>query len=173
MDRTTLKRAQDNSMRKKEKTMNHSKGTALITGASRGIGAVYADRLAKRRYDLMLVARDRARLEAIAGRLASETGDYLALVDHYYAQDVEVSTETSPEPPVGKGQVQSVLLHWLLPLRMMADIGRVSTREALTPGDSMDDQHSEWSLELVGVIGRGVSTAWCVHRHMGTVACRF
>jgi short-subunit dehydrogenase len=54
-------------------TLN-SKGTALITGASTGIGAVYADRLGKRAYDLILVARDEAKLKALAGRLASETG---------------------------------------------------------------------------------------------------
>ena len=51
-----------------------SKGTALITGASRGIGAVYADRLAKRGYDLILVARDEARLKTLSVRLARETG---------------------------------------------------------------------------------------------------
>ena len=51
-----------------------SKVTALITGDSRGIGAVYADRLAKRGYDLILVARDEARLKALSARLASETG---------------------------------------------------------------------------------------------------
>jgi short-subunit dehydrogenase len=53
---------------------NASKGTALITGASTGIGAVYADRLAHRGYDLVLVARNRARLEAVATRLGRETG---------------------------------------------------------------------------------------------------
>ncbi len=50
------------------------KGTALITGASSGIGAVYADRLAHRGHDLILVARDGARMEAIASRLRAETG---------------------------------------------------------------------------------------------------
>ena len=54
--------------------LHHEKGTALITGASRGIGAIYADRLAKRGYDLILVARDETALKALAGRLTSETG---------------------------------------------------------------------------------------------------
>jgi short-subunit dehydrogenase len=50
------------------------KGTALVTGASRGIGAIYADRLAKRGYDLILVARDEAGLKALSDRLTNETG---------------------------------------------------------------------------------------------------
>lgn len=55
--------------------MNTSlKGTALITGASSGIGAIYADRLAKRGHDLILVARNRERLDALATRLTNNTG---------------------------------------------------------------------------------------------------
>ncbi|MES1972960.1 MAG: SDR family oxidoreductase [Pseudomonadota bacterium] len=54
--------------------MAHIPGTALITGASTGLGAVYADRLARRGYDLILVARDAGRMEALAARLRDETG---------------------------------------------------------------------------------------------------
>jgi short-subunit dehydrogenase len=53
---------------------SRSKGTALITGASAGIGAIYADRLARRGFDLILVARNEARLRAVLARLRDETG---------------------------------------------------------------------------------------------------
>lgn len=55
-------------------------GTALITGASSGIGAIYADRLARRGYNLILVARNRERLDALARRIADETGRTIEVV---------------------------------------------------------------------------------------------
>jgi uncharacterized protein len=77
---------------------------ALITGASTGLGAVYADRLAKRGHDLILVARDGARMEALAQQLRSTTGraveviaadltaaEDLARVEHRLANDAAIT----------------------------------------------------------------------------------
>ena len=49
-------------------------GTAFITGASGGIGAAYAERLARRGHDLALVGRNRSRLNTLAARISDETG---------------------------------------------------------------------------------------------------
>jgi short-subunit dehydrogenase len=57
-----------------------NKGVALVTGASAGIGAVYADRLARRGYDLILTARRTDRLQALSDRLAAETGQKIEVV---------------------------------------------------------------------------------------------
>src|SRR5262245_25980191 len=54
--------------------MNFPKDTALVTGAHSGIGAIYADRLARRGYDLILVARNQTKLDQVAKRIVDTTG---------------------------------------------------------------------------------------------------
>lgn len=81
------------------------RSTVLITGASTGIGASYAERFARRGHDLVLVARDRSRLQALAARLHAETGaaveflvadltqpDDLAAVEARLREDARIET---------------------------------------------------------------------------------
>jgi short-subunit dehydrogenase len=85
------------------KSSDSLKSKILITGASSGIGAVYADRFAKRGHDLVLVARDGARLEALAERLKRETGVRVEVVraDLTKAADLEaVETKLSDDAAI-------------------------------------------------------------------------
>lgn len=63
----------------------------LITGASSGIGATYADRFAKRGHDLVIVARDKARLHALAKRLRSDTGVAIDVVQADLAEEGDLA----------------------------------------------------------------------------------
>jgi uncharacterized protein len=65
-------------------------GTAVVTGASTGIGAVYADRLARRGYDLVLVARNGERLTAQADRLATTYGRTVRTVAADLTRDADL-----------------------------------------------------------------------------------
>lgn len=66
-------------------------GTALITGASTGIGARYAKRLAERGYDLILVARNRERLQAVASEISAATGRKVEVLPADLTQEADLA----------------------------------------------------------------------------------
>lgn len=116
-----------------------TKGAALITGASTGIGAVYADRLAKRGYDLILVARNLQRLREVVAKLAStgvkietlqadltEKGD-LAKVEKRLAEDESITQLVNNAGMAAAGNMldgdidkfeQMILLNVMAPTRL-------------------------------------------------------
>lgn len=55
-------------------TGKNKMGTAVVTGASSGLGEVFAERLAKRGYDLKLIARRKDKLDVLAEKLESKYG---------------------------------------------------------------------------------------------------
>jgi short-subunit dehydrogenase len=65
-------------------------GTALVTGASSGIGAVYADRLARRGYDLILVARSKGKLDVLATHITTATGRNVSVIVADLTLDAEL-----------------------------------------------------------------------------------
>jgi short-subunit dehydrogenase len=66
--------------------------SVLVTGASTGIGAAYAERFARRGHDLVLVARDTARMEALAARLRQETGVAIDILQADLTQTADLAT---------------------------------------------------------------------------------
>ena len=88
--------------------------------------------------------------------------EYLEIFEAFYADDIEVSSETAEEPIRGKDRVRPLLTNFLVPLHVMAEVGRLSISICQTtiPGDIADETHSAWTLDLVGVSGRTCTVTW-------------
>lgn len=92
--------------------------------------------------------------------------EYLEIFDEFYADDIEVTSDTRKEPIRGKKRLRSLLLNFLLPLHIMAEGGGVSIsiREAAIPGDAIGETHSAWVLKLVGASGKTCTVTWRTFR---------
>src|ERR1043165_3957388 len=83
--------------------MATSLGTALITGASSGIGEIYADRLARRGYDLILVGRSAEKLSTLAATLAQRTGRHVERL----GADAAITLLVTPAGLIGGGPLSA------------------------------------------------------------------
>ena len=136
----------------KRRPMTNSHSSALLDPGSSADSAARADR----ELNAAILSAD----------ISASYEEFLAIVDQFYADDVELRSDSSPEPLIGRDRLKSRLLGFLVPVHVMAEIGglSVSVSERPIAGDSLDEQHSQWSLELVGVTGRAVRISWSVRR---------
>ena len=106
---------------------------------------------------------ERALNSAIVQANISESfEEHLGIFDTFYADDIEVSSDTHEEVIRGKARVLSLLCDFLIPLHIMAEIGglQVSIRQIAMPGNAAGETHSEWTLDLVGAFGRTCTLSW-------------
>ena len=98
----------------------------------------------------------------IRANISESFEEYLEIFDEFYADDIEVGSETGEEPIRGKARVRSVIANFLVPLHVMAEIGGllISIRQTAIPGDAADETHSAWTLEMVGISGRSCTVSW-------------
>jgi hypothetical protein len=98
----------------------------------------------------------------LRAEIARSYEEYLEIFDKFYADDVEVSSEGSPETIRGKERVRPFLLNFLMPLHVMTEIAGLSMSVELTqvPRDGANETHSEWRIDLTGVGGRRCTLKW-------------
>jgi len=108
-------------------------------------------------------ALDRALNAAIADADISQSLEaYLEIVDRFYAGDVKVTTDWPGEPVTGKARLRSLLLNFLIPLHVLAEVGglSVSVRYQSIPTDIRDSALSAWQVRLTGVTGSSCVVTW-------------
>jgi hypothetical protein len=127
-----------------------------------GLSFISTDTLDRDRYTTSQTRERILNAAIVQANISESFEEYLEIFDEFYADDVEVSSETEEEPIHGKGRVRSLIANFLVPLHIMAEIGGllISIRQTAIPGDAADETHSAWTLELVGVSGRSCTVSW-------------
>ena len=119
------------------------------------------------RADRDLYAREKVLNSAIiAADISSGWEEYLEILDAFYADHVEVSDGTESGSVFSRERIRALLFKFLVPIHVMAEIGGLSVqiRESPILGDTADETHSAWSVDLIGASGRTCRISWCTLR---------
>jgi hypothetical protein len=137
---------------------------ALITGADsdKKESFVPADPFDCDLYTSSQTREDALNAAIVQANISESFEEHLGIFDAFYADDIEVSSDTKEEVIRGKARVRALLCDFLIPLHVMAEVGglQVSIRQIAMPGDTAGETHSKWTLDLVGVSGRTCTLSW-------------
>jgi hypothetical protein len=102
----------------------------------------------------------------LRAEIARSYEEFLEIFDKFYADDVEVSNEDSPETIRGKQRVRPFLLNFLVPLHVMAEVAglSISVQQTEIPRDTANETHSGWRIDFTGVGGRRRTLKWSAIR---------
>jgi len=117
--------------------------------------------------DRDIFAREKVLNSAIiSADISSGWEEYLEIFDVFYAKHVEGTDGTESGAVFGRERIRELLLKLLVPLHVMAEVGGLSIRIRESPihGDTADETHSAWSVDLIGVSGRTCHVSWCTLR---------
>jgi hypothetical protein len=98
----------------------------------------------------------------LRAEIARSYEEFLEIFDKFYVDDVEVSSEDSPETIRGKERVRPFLLNFLVPLHVMAEVAglSVSVQHTEFPRDTANETYSGWRIDFAGVGGRLCTLKW-------------
>lgn len=144
--------------------MTSSQGVALITGASTGMGAIFADRLARRGHDLILVARNTDRMTALAEQLRRDTGCQVDVLTADLTNSADLATVEAvlkDNPAVtmlvnnaGFGGVASILSANVDQMENMIDLNVTAlTRLCYAAAPVFAERKSGTTLNISSVVG--------------------
>jgi len=137
---------------------------ALITGgdSDKEESFVPADHFDRDLYTSSQTREDALNAAITQANISESFEEHLGVFEAFYADDIEVSSETQEEVIRGKARVRALLCDFLIPLHIMAEIGglQVSIRQIAMPGDTAGETHSAWTLDLGGVSGRTCTLSW-------------
>jgi hypothetical protein len=113
-------------------------------------------------YTSSQVAERALNAAVLRAEIARGYEEFLDIFETYYADDVEVSSESSREVLHGKARIRPVLLKFLVPLQVMAEVAglSISVQQTALPRDTAGETHSAWRIDLTGVGGGRCTVTW-------------